>query len=363
MKILYLLPSYNLYGGTPKKTLDLMKNFGDKSTLYVYDSGYEEFKLHFEATGANVYEGNYGRNIYRHLIHLIKIIDRENIDIIQTQFSMGETLGFLAKLFRPKIKFVVAFVGPFKPSLVKSLFTGFYYNFVDQFIYITDYVRREKVGQFSILKNKAGIIIFNGTRKREDNNTEVPLMKRAALLDIAGLSEWKNIQVLIEAFNILINIRHRKDVFLYVAGDGPKRKELEALISQYELGDYIHLIGYQSNVGKLLNDCNVFVHPSYAEGFGIVIPEAMLAEKPIIVSGAGALPELIEHGKSGLIVDPHKPEEWADAILSLIDTPELAHSLAKNAKKRAVELFSIEKYCKQYENLYENIINESSNSN
>ena len=362
MKILYLLPSYNLYGGTPKKTLDLMKHFGDKSALYVYDPSFEEFKSQFEATGANVYEGNYGRNIYRHLMDLIKIIDGENIDIIQTQFTMGETLGFLAKLVRPKVKFVVAFVGPFKPTPGKSLLVGFYYNFVDHFIYITDYVRRKKADQFSILKRKIGIIIFNGSRKREDNNTQVPLMKRSALLDIAGLSEWKNIQILIEAFNILINIRHRKDVFLYVAGDGPKREELEALISQYRLVDYIHLIGYQSNVGKLLDDCNVFVHPSYAEGFGIVIPEAMLAEKPIIVSGAGALPELIEHGKSGLIVDPHKPEEWADAILSLIDTPELAHSLAKNAKKRAIEFFSIEKYCKQYENLYKDLSNESSNN-
>jgi len=362
MKILYLLPSYSLYGGTPKKTLDLMKYFGDKSALYVYDDIYTEFKPQFEATGGSVYEGPYGRNVYRHLKYLIQIIDLENIDLVQTQFSMGETLGFLIKIFRPRVKFVVAFVGASKPTPFKCFFAAINYKLVDSFIYISEYVKIEKQKHFSILRNKNAIIIYNGTEKRMNNGTDVIAMKGHALLDIAGLIDLKNIQILIESFNIIVNQVFRKDVFLYVAGDGPKRKELESIISQYELGDYIHLIGYQSNVGKLIDDCTVFVHPSYAEGFGIVIPEAMLAEKPIIVSGAGALPELIEHGKSGLIVDPHKPEEWAEAILSLIDTPELAHSLAKNAKKRAIELFSIEKYCKQYENLYKNIINESSNS-
>jgi len=106
--------SYNLYGGTPKKTLDLMKHFGEKSVLYVYQNGYEEFKPLFEATGGKVFEGFYGRNILKHLKRLIRIIDQENIDIIQTQFWMGETLGFFLKLFRPKVKVIIAFVGDTK---------------------------------------------------------------------------------------------------------------------------------------------------------------------------------------------------------------------------------------------------------
>ena len=100
----------------------------------------------------------------------------------------------------------------------------------------------------------------------------------------------------------------------------------------------------------------MFVHPSYAEGFGIVIPEAMLAEKPIIVSNAGALPELIENEVSGLVVEPHNAEQWADAILRIIDNPQLAEKLAHNGKDRAIKKFSKEKYTVNYEKLYKELL-------
>ncbi len=92
------------------------------------------------------------------------------------------------------------------------------------------------------------------------------------------------------------------------------------------------------------------------QGFGIVIPEAMLAAKPIIASNAGALPELIEHGKTGLIVDPYSPQEWADAIIKLKQNKQLSNSLSFNAKTKAEHIFTIENYVKNYEILYNELI-------
>ncbi len=350
------MSSYNLYGGTPKKTLDLMKHFKEQSAIYVYNDYFTDLRPHFEATGGKVYDGFYGRNFFLHLKKLLYIIDNEKISIVQTQFSMGENLGFLIKIFRPKIKLVVAFVGPFKPSRLKSLLVSMFYRKVDSFVYISKYVKNEKYKQFSILKKKKGRIILNGTEKRLDNESKVVAMKQFSIFDVAGLVKWKNIQILIEALNIIINIKHRKDIYLYVAGDGPMKNELEALIVKHKLQKYIFLLGYQSNVGRLLNNCDVFVHPSYAEGFGIVIPEAMLAEKPIIVSNAGALPELIENEVSGLVIEPHDAEQWANAILRIIENPKLAGKLAKNGREKALKDFSIEKYAMNYENLYNTLI-------
>ncbi len=101
MKILYIMSSYNVYGGTPKKTLDLLRHFGKDSVLYVYNNIFQEFKGLFELTGAKVFEGCYGWNLVKHLRELLLIIDEEGIDIVQTQFSLGEGLGILVKLFRP----------------------------------------------------------------------------------------------------------------------------------------------------------------------------------------------------------------------------------------------------------------------
>lgn len=346
------MSSYNIYGGTPKKTLDLMHYFKEKSVLYVYHNTHPELKEIFEKTGGKIYEGFYGRNLFLHVKKLLEIIDKENISIVQTQFTMGETFGFLIKTLRPKVKLINAFVGPFKPSKIKSLLLKIYYKKVDVFVYISEYVQSEKINQFKILQSRPSKIIFNGTKKREDNLKSTIKFNSFSLFDIAGLVNWKNIRVLIEALKIIVNEKKIKDIHLYVAGDGSQKKELESLIDLYNLKNHIFLLGYQSNVGKLLDDCDVFVHPAYAEGFGIVISEAMLAAKPIIVSNAGALPELIEHGKTGLIVDPHSPQEWAEAVIRLKLDKELSNSLGLNAKTKAEHIFSVEKYVKNYECLY-----------
>jgi glycosyltransferase involved in cell wall biosynthesis len=181
-------------------------------------------------------------------------------------------------------------------------------------------------------------------------------MKNISVFDIAGLVNWKNIQILIKAFNIIVNQYKKTNYYLYVAGDGPYRSELEKMIENYKLQNNVFLLGYQKNVGRLLNSCDIFVHPSFAEGFGIVVPEAMLAQKPVIVSNAGALPELIEHKKTGLIVESHNPEDWANAIIQLAENPEFAEQLAKNAEKSASERFSYNKFCGEYEKLYKKLL-------
>ncbi len=114
----------------------------------------------------------------------------------------------------------------------------------------------------------------------------------------------------------------------------------------------ISILGYQKNIGDLLNQAKIFVHPSHKEGFGIAVAEAMMAGKPIIVSNAGALPELIEDGKSGMVVDPFDATAWADSILKLIDDKNLANDMALNAKQRAKEKFSVKQFVSEYEKLY-----------
>ncbi|MCM8568753.1 glycosyltransferase family 4 protein [Gramella jeungdoensis] len=357
-KILYIMSSYNLYGGTPKKTLDLMKYFKGNSSIYVYEDAFPEFKSKFEATGGSVYEGFYGRNLFAHLKRLLVIVDKEGINVIQTQFSMGEILGSLVKLFRPNVKLLIAFVGPFKPGWFKTILASIYYKWTDSFIYITEYVKGEKFSQFPELKKRRGNVIFNGSDRRISEDDNMVKLKANSLFDIAGLTEWKNIQILIEAINILVNERNLKEVFLYVAGDGDMKATLNQLTKKYQLEDHIFLLGYQSNVGQYLDSCDIFVHPAYAEGFGIVIPEAMFAKRPIIVSNAGALPELIENDVTGLVVDPHDKIAWADAIQNLISDKDKRICLAENAHAFAIKNFTVERFIKDYEETYHSILDE-----
>lgn len=352
MKVLYIMSSYNIYGGTPKKTLDLLRYSNNDCFIYMFEDGYNEFKYLFEETGALITEGHYGRNFFKHLSVLLKLIDENEIQILQTQFTFGEVLGYLVKCFRPHIKLTVAFVTPFEPSYFKKHIVNFAYKKVDAFVYVSKYVKKYKTDQFPILNSKYSKIIYNGTETRKITDDNFPKMKSLSLLDVAGLVDWKNIDVLVEALNIIVNTKKIENIYLYIAGDGPERNNLEKKIKDYSLGNNIFLMGYQKNIGALLNSCDIFVHPAYAEGFGIAIAEAMFAEKPIIVADAGALPELIENEKSGLVVEATNAQAWVEAILDLINNKDYANNLAISAKKRAEQTFSIKSYVKNYEELY-----------
>lgn len=354
--VLFILSNYNIYGGTPKKTIDLLNHFKKKSFLYVYENSYPEFKSEFQNTGTFIFEGFYGKNLYLHIKSLLDIVDKYDIKIIQTQFFWGELLGYLIKQLRPKTRIIVAFVGSLHLTVLKSAIAKRMYQKFDYVIYISNYVKTEKEKQFPELKNQKSSIIYNGTEKRVETKDRIDGLKQFAILDIAGLIELKNIQILVKAFNIIVNQNNKVNFYLYVAGEGPYRSELEKMIDGYKLQDYIFLLGYQKNVGRLLNSCDIFVHPSYAEGFGIVVSEAMLAQKPIIVSNAGALPEIIEHEKTGLIVEPYSAVDWANAIIQLAENPKFAEQLAKNAEKSASERFSYNKFCGEYEKLYNNLL-------
>lgn len=352
------MSSYNLFGGTPKKTLDLMKHFKEQSVLYVYHDSFPEFKQQFEETGGSVYEGFYGRNLFSHLKKLLSIIDKEKIDIVQTQFSMGETLGFLIKIFRPKVKLVVAFVAYVNRSNFKNFIVNLYYQYVNSFIYISHHVKTEKLKQYHILQKKKGNVIYNGTEERINDGTTTSKIHGKSILCVGSLIKLKNVQVLIQALEILIYQKGKRDINLYLAGEGVYKHILQRQIKEKKLESFIHFLGNQSNIGKILKDCDVFVHPSYAEGFGIAVAEAMHAEKPIIVSNAGALPELIENEISGLVVAPHNAEEWTNAILKFLENPMLAKSYAKQAKVRAEAQFSVKKYTNSYEKFYKNLLQQ-----
>ena len=355
MKILYIISSYNLYGGTPMKTLALLNYFKTDGVVYLYVDEYQEFRDYFEQTGSKMYEGFHKRNLFLHIRKLREIIKKEKIDIIQSHFPMGEFLGGILKMMYPEIKLIISFEGAGSPKVVKKYLLANIYKSVDAFIYISNFVKQEKLKVFPLLEKKKNKIIYIGTNQNMETPNKINnFMKHPALFDIAGLTLIKNHRILIDAVEVLIN--KGIVIYLYLAGDGPMKISLDNMIRDKELSDYIHILGYCNNTDELTKECDIFVHPCYFEGFGMVVAEAMMAQKPIIVSNAGALPELVEHNKSGLIVDPYNAEEWANAIQKLLNNQTLSKKLAKNAKIRAEKLFSIEKFVQNYQNLYEELL-------
>ena len=354
--ILYILSSYNRFSGTPKKTLDLLKYSENNSFLYVYSNAYhEDFKEDYKNACVKVYEGNFERNIFKHIKKLLNIIDENQIEILQTQFFFGELLAGIVKVFKPKVKVIVTFEGSISAGFLKRTLQKIIYKNVHTFIYISNYVKKEKEKIFSLLKTANALVVYNGTNKLSvDDSIKEETLKTFNLLSVSSLIPIKNLHVLIEMMHLLI-LGHHKDIHLYIAGNGAQKKELQDAVKEKNLDEFVHFLGRQKKIGNLLENSDVLVHPCYIEGFGLSVVEAMMAEKPVIASNSGALPEIINHKKTGLLVNPFSAEDWGNAVLELKKNKELANEIAKKGREKAESEFSIKNFVENHNVLYQNI--------
>jgi glycosyltransferase involved in cell wall biosynthesis len=125
---------------------------------------------------------------------------------------------------------------------------------------------------------------------------------------------------------------------LTIVGDGPRRAELEAASRRLGLDGRVTWCGYVPwgpELFRILRGCSVLTLPSATEGLGLVIAEAMSQALPVVATRVGGIPELVEDGVSGLLVDVHRPDQLANAFRVLRARPELRRRMAEAALETA----------------------------
>ena len=141
---------------------------------------------------------------------------------------------------------------------------------------------------------------------------------------------------------------------LVVAGDGPLRPQLEAQVAERGLGAHVRFLGAvpPEAVRELMAEASVVVVPSRIEGFGLVALEAALMGRPVVATRAGGLELVVEHGRTGLLVEVDDGAGFVRAIETLIDEPAAARRLGEAARRRARERFDWERHVRAYDDLY-----------
>ncbi|NDC39408.1 MAG: glycosyltransferase, partial [Proteobacteria bacterium] len=119
----------------------------------------------------------------------------------------------------------------------------------------------------------------------------------------------------------------------------------------------VHELGFRPDAASLLRLCDFVVMPSRErEGFGKAVVEGMAQGIPAIVSRVGGMPELVEHNRSGLVVEPKDPEALAQALLTLANHSELRKELGAHARKRIEETFTISRTIDQTFAMYQEVL-------
>jgi glycosyltransferase involved in cell wall biosynthesis len=140
---------------------------------------------------------------------------------------------------------------------------------------------------------------------------------------------------------------------LAIAGrDDDATTDIARAIAETGTASRVHQLGIRHDVGDLLAAADLFCMPSLWEGMPLALIEAMLAGVAPVASRVGGIPEVVEAGVSGLLVDPLNVRELEVALATLIADPSLRRSMANAARERAERVFSSEAMCVAYEAVY-----------
>ncbi len=165
---------------------------------------------------------------------------------------------------------------------------------------------------------------------------------RPVIGTISRLLDWKGLDFLLSAFERCLE--KYPQASLVIAGDGPERFFLEQQAHALGIAEKVYFLGHlpHSRIGSLIQTFDIFAFPSFGEGFGIVLLEAMAWGKPIVASNAMSIPEIVIHGKTGLLVAPRDSDALAQGLLKLIESPSLCQQFGSAGRQRLEQEFTVD---------------------
>ncbi len=182
----------------------------------------------------------------------------------------------------------------------------------------------------------------------ESFRTARPALEKEGPLvgNVARLAEQKGHRFLIEAAPLVLE--RRPDARFVIVGDGELRAELEALAA----GLPITFTGARDDVPELLASFEVFAFPSLFEGLCLAVIEAQAAGVPVVATPVGGIRETVVPGETGLLVQPGDAAALAEGIVWVLEHREEARRLAAEARRRALERYSVERMVDETLRLY-----------
>lgn len=184
-----------------------------------------------------------------------------------------------------------------------------------------------------------------------------PARRPGAVIGTLGrLARQKGHDLLIDAFAKVLVTHPRAELLIAGHDDEGLRGELRARAERLGVEGSVSFLGYVDDVRAFLASLDVFVLPSRWEGFGLVLLEAMSAACPVVATRVGPVPEIVQHGNSGLLVEPGDSSVLAGAIAQLLDNAEHRRVMGRRGRTRALREFSVDRVARETTALYHSLL-------
>jgi glycosyltransferase involved in cell wall biosynthesis len=296
-----------------------------------------------------------------------RFVSGENINIVHTHTprTIWETWRALRIVSHKKkhpyhlaTKHLITHPHDRKWGLAYTLFDRLTFYMPDHLVTVSKTMAKEVLSQPGISTNRVtaipnGIPVdhFYQPQFREGFRQQSGLTPDMVVIGYTGrIAKVKRLDILIEAFAEANKMYPGSRLLL--AGEGAQRSELETQVCRLGLENKVRWLGFTSNIPSFLAGLDIYMQTSINEGLSLSILEAMAAEKSVIATRVGSAEEIIQDGKTGILIPPGSTTAASQSLLSLLDNPEKRSQLAKSAKEYVSTEYGIQHMVDGYERIY-----------
>lgn len=299
---------------------------------------------------------------------MAEVIDREKLDILHVHYAMPHAIcAILARdIADHNVKIITTLHGT---DITVLGFDHTFKKMIKYGIEQSDGVTAVSKSLVNQTKEMLGItkpitVIYNFVNEQEYFKKDMTSLKsqygiepdEKVLIHISNFRKVKRIDDVIYTFK---KIKESVKSKLLLIGDGPENSTAIELVNKLDLQNDVLFLGKQKNISELLSISDLKLLLSEKESFGLVLLEAMACEVPCIGTNIGGVPEVIDHGETGYLVELGDIDSAAAYAIELLNNDAQLKHFSQNAYRRAKTHFHSEEIVKQYIVLYDKILSDS----
>jgi len=294
-----------------------------------------------------------------HGLTLARLARKRDYRILHLHSGHALAWGLWAKLFYPPLKLIAVRRVDF--SIRKHPFSFIKYRnpLVNSVVAISENIRQvllsDGISAEKIVTIHSGIDL----KKYSDSETPANFREKWSIPEnsiivgtISAFVGHKDYPTLLKAAARVIE--NSEKIYFLAVGEGRLLTDMKKLARDLKITSRFIFTGFQREVGQFLKSFDIFVISSKKEGLGTSVLDAQAAGLPVIGTAAGGIPEMIENGINGMLVEPQNPVKLASAILDLADNPQRCLNMGSKAKE-SVERFSIDNTVARNLSLYQEL--------
>lgn len=306
-----------------------------------------------------------GINDFKAAWKIRKIIKKYNPDIVYAHSSKAgaivriANIGLKSKCIYNPHGWAFNMRGSKIKQLIYAIIEKIMVPFCDRIICISDSEKKSAIDMNICSENKIKVIV-NGIDIKKYEEKERGILRRekigipedAFVIGMVGrISPQKAPDVFIRVAEKIKNVIPNS--YFMIVGDGEHRDEIQQYAKEYGFEDKLLITGWVDNSMDYVELFDVAMLISRWEGFGLVLPEYMLSEKPIIATKVDAIPNIIKDNENGILVEVDKVEEIFNAVLEICENRALADKFIKNGLKDVYNFFDVERVAMEHQCMFQ----------